>query len=152
MLHCIQSRLLVYYKTSLLDQNILRGNGNLINIHLKNTSNMIWHFALINPLQQELYICTPAVSHSEAVLPSIHQASPSTYGNVNRRWWWWWWEGSCPARCSSGGRSGREGGHSEGSSGDPPRRSAPSYIPEQQKGGTKMRDLHWEITWAWTVG
>lgn len=151
MLHCIQSRLLVYYKTSLLDQNILRGNGNLINIHVKNTSNMIWHFALINPLQQELYICTPAVSHSEAVLPSIHQASPSTYGNVNRRRWWWW-EGSCPARCSSGGRSGREGGRSEGSSGDPPRRSAPSYIPEQQKGGTKMRDLHWEITWAWTVG
>lgn len=39
------------------------------------------------------------------------------------------WQRSCWAQCASGGRSGREGGRSEGSSGDPPRHSAPSYNP-----------------------
>lgn len=103
----------------------------------KNTSNhsMIWCSALINPLQQELCISTPAFNHALVVPTNIHQVSPSTCSSVSRRRWRWWVR-SGRAPCASGGRSGREGGHSEGSSGDPPRRSAPSYSPEQHKGGT----------------
>lgn len=35
MLHCIQNRALVYYNTSLLDENLFRNNGNFINIPVK---------------------------------------------------------------------------------------------------------------------
>lgn len=54
----------------------------------------------------------------------VHQVAPSA---VNRRRRWW--RGRSPG-CSWGGRSGREGGRSEGSSGGPPRRSALSCIPD----------------------
>lgn len=133
--------------TSLLGQNLFRHNGNFINIPLKIHIKPQYDLTLINPLQQELYISTPTASHSLAVPPQIHQVSPSTCSSVSRRRQWL--KRSSPARCSLGGRSGREGGRSEGSSGDPPRRSAPSYTPGREKGGTRMRHLLWKITWAW---
>lgn len=62
----------------------------------------------------------------------IHQMSPSTYNSVSRRRLQWKRNSQGPY--ASGGRSGREGGHAEGSSGGPPHRSAPFYSPKKPKG------------------
>lgn len=70
--------------------------------------------------------CQHQLQPRQAVVvpPFLRQVAPSA---VNRRRRWW--RGRSPG-CSWGGRSGREGGRSEGSSGGPPRRSALSCIPK----------------------
>lgn len=84
---------------------------------------IIWCNAWINPLQQELSVSTPASSRC-GIIPYFHRVAPSA---VNRRRWRW--KRYSPG-CFWGGRSDREGGRSEDSSGDPPRRSTLSCIPE----------------------
>lgn len=123
----------VYYNTSLLSgQNLSRRNRNFINIpvkiHIKPQYDLTHS---INQSSTTRIVHNPlllAVLLSLEVPPFIHQVSFSTYGSVSRRRRWQWQRSSL-VQCSLGGRSGKEGGHSEGSSGDPPRHSAPSYIP-----------------------
>lgn len=103
---------------------------------------MIWCIALINPLQQELHVSTRLWIIT--LWPFLHQGSPSTFCRVSMRRL----QGrgrSSRAPCASGGRSGRGGVRSEGSSGDPPRRSAPSYSPEGTE-ETELRNILWQLT------
>lgn len=91
--------------------------------------------ALINPLQQELHTLR---GHAWAVPPRSHQGAPSARFSVSRRPRRPPERGS-PAPCASGGRSGRGGVRSAGSSGDPPRRSAPWRRPDGRRGRTAVR-------------
>lgn len=141
MLHCIQNRALVYYNTSLLDENLFRNNGNFINIPVK--TDIKPQYDLMHCINQSsttriarIHSCCQSRCGSSSTNPPGVSLSPPTSRCQQRLQRW---ERSSPAPCASGGRSGREGGRSEGSSGDPPRHSVPSYSPEQHKGGTRVR-------------
>lgn len=123
----------VYYNTSLLSgQNLSRRNRNFINIPVKiHIKPQYDSTHSINQSSTTRIVHNPLLLSLE-VPPFIHQVSSSTYGSVSRRRRWRWQRSSL-VQCFLGGRSGKEGGRSEGSSGDPPRHSAPSYIPGQQK-------------------
>lgn len=115
-----------------LHLNLFSYEGDFMNIPLKNQIKQqqdLKHCINQSSTTRIVNICFSSSSllGSFSFRPPDVSLSPSKVGIRRRKRRWK--RSSLTARCSSDGRSDRGGGRSEGSSGDPLRRSAPFYIP-----------------------